>query len=170
MIFRFIPVVIIVITFTSSNYYSQNTSVYRHSVLNFQFTASDNWKNIWHGTDQIYEVMSPDSILHVKLWHTETEQSAEKYLIKMADMKGLELKGRSPVLKKINGKDFRVLKTTGTYSQEKIRTWLSVIDNGKVSSRSKENNLFIIQLWCPAIVYQDYLKYFEQIQNSVKIR
>ena len=68
----------------------QTTDVYEHPSLNVQFTASQGWEQLPRPEDaDIYEVVDPQSKVHVVLWHTETEQSGRAYLMKMAIMKGL---------------------------------------------------------------------------------
>lgn len=70
--------------------FSQNPQIYKHSSLNIQFEASQNWLQVPHPEDElIYEMVDPDSVVHVVLWYTETEQDALSYLMKMADMKDL---------------------------------------------------------------------------------
>jgi len=148
---------------------SQNTQNYRHPSLGFQFTASKNWVRFPRPEDiLIYEMMSPDSAIHVMLWYTETEQNGSAYLEKMAGMKDLIVDDK-PSHRQINNLDAWVLNVPGFERRTSVRTLLAVIPHGKSQIRPKENRLFIIQIWCQKEKYPKHKSIMENILNSIKI-
>jgi len=151
--------------------FSQNTHIYKHPSLNFQFKASKNWIKFPRPEDKlIYEMMSPDSSIHVMLWYTETEQSAINYLTKMAGMKDLIIKNEEPYLKTINNQDLWILNVPGYERKIPVRTLLAVTAHGMSTVHPRENRLFIIQIWCHKDNYNKYKSIFEDILNSVQIK
>jgi hypothetical protein len=149
---------------------SQNSQVYRHSALKFQFTASENWINIQHPEDSlIYEMVSPDSGIHVMLWYTETEQTAEKYLLKMVSMKNLDMVGGEPNPRIINDHDMWVIVLPGHQGKIPVRLMIGITARGTSKKHPKENRLFIVQIWCHQEKYSAYQTTFEEILQSVKI-
>ena len=126
--------------------FSQKTQIYKHPTLKFQFEASGNWINIPRPEDKlIYEMMSPDSNIHVMLWYTETEQSAKNYLSKMAGMKDLIFTNEVPCLRTINNQDMWMLNVPGYERKITVRMLLGVTARGMSKNQPKENCLFI---WC----------------------
>ena len=159
----------IIFTFSSISY-AQETQIYKHPSLNFQFSASQQWIDIYHSEDSlIYEMMSSDSILQVMLWYTETEQNAKKYLAKMADMKSLSVTEKEPSSGIINNKEIWMYTASGHAGQIQIQTLLAVIPHGNSEIHPKENRLFIIQIWCQKGQYLSKKNTFEEILNSVQI-
>ena len=150
--------------------FSQTYSVYKHPYLNFSFDASQNWTKVYHPEDNlIYEMKSPDNGLHVMLWYTETEQSAKKYLIKMADMKGLADKHLEPTKTKLDDKESWLHETNSIIRNENIKSFLSVTAHGYCEERPKENCLFIVQAWCNSTDYVKYKNMIDDILATVKI-
>jgi hypothetical protein len=150
--------------------FSQITRTYKHPILNFQFNASENWINISHPEDSlIYEMIRPDSNIHVMLWYTETEQSAEKYLLKMVSMKDLKIAGDVANPRTINEHDMWVITLPGYEGKVPVRLMLGIIARGKSKKHPKENRLFIIQIWCHQDKFNVYKSIFEDILKSVEI-
>lgn len=150
--------------------FPQETQVYKHPTLQFQFTASQNLINIHHPEDElIYEMMSTDSNMHVMLWYTETEQNAKGYLTKMASMKDLGVGDEEPFLNTINDQEIWILNVAGYDGKLPIQTLLAVTSHGMSVKNPKENRLFIVQIWCQKDNYPRYKSNFEKILNSVQI-
>ena len=60
-----------------SLYASDQYDTYKHPSFQIEFEAPAGWQKIPHPEDKlVFEVRSPDSVIHVILWCTETEQSA----------------------------------------------------------------------------------------------
>ncbi len=141
--------VLMVLLLASCESTDDANQVYTHPTLGIGFTASPGWTHgRWPSDPGVYEAVDQQSIVHVVLWHTETEQDALGYLLKMADMKGLA-QDSQPEQTAIAGHEAWVLDTTGRHEGGVIRTLLAVIPHGRVESRPKENFLLIAQLWCP---------------------
>ena len=148
---------------------AQALRVYEHPSLGFAFTAPDGWKTVAHPEDDlIYEVADSKTGIHVLLWYTSTEQSALKYLNKMADMKDLVV-ATEPVHKKINQREAWVLNVSGTIAKAPIQTLLAVIPSGRSLIHPAENALYIVQIWCPAPDYPGNSRAMEKILDSVKV-
>jgi hypothetical protein len=137
--------------------------------LNIQFEASQNWQQVPHPDDElIYEMIDPDSVVHVVVWYTETEQEGPGYLWKMANMKDLVLEEK-PSKKQIKNHDAWILNVPGHEGEIPIRMLLVVLPHGKSQLRPKENALFIIQIWCPEENYKQYIGVMENILSSIEI-
>jgi len=162
-------VVIVISLLLNTNSYGQNVQIYEHPSLNIQFKASQNWQQVPRPEDKrIYEVIDPDSIVHVVLWYTETEQDAQGYFWKMASMKDLVL-GEKPSHKRIKNLDAWVLNVPGHEKKIPIRMLLAVIPHGKSQAHPKENAHFIIQIWCPEENYEEHKTTMESILASMEI-
>jgi hypothetical protein len=149
---------------------SQSSQTYKHPSLNFQYEALEDWINIPHPEDSlIYEMTSPDSGIHVMLWYTETEQSAEKYLLKMVSMKDLDMAGGVANPRSINDLDMWVITLPGYEGKVPVRLMIGITARGKSKKHPKENRLFIIQIWCHQDKYSSYETIFEEILKTVKI-
>jgi len=149
--------------------FKTKTQIYKHPFLNIQFMASLNWREVPHPEDNlIYEVVDPDSIVHVVLWYTETEQDGPDYLWKMANMKNLML-GEKPSKRRIKNRDAWVLNVPGHKNHKPIQMLLAVIPHGKSPLRPKENALFIIQIWCPEESSKKHMPIMENILDSMEI-
>ncbi|UCF05910.1 MAG: hypothetical protein JSV33_02410 [bacterium] len=147
----------------------QTAQVYKHPLLNFQFEASPNWNRVSRPEDKmIFEVMDPDSIVHVVLWYTTTMQDAHAYLCKMAGMKDLVV-GEKPSKIRIKEHDAWVLFVPGRIYDVPVRTFLAVIQHGKSVRHPKENALYIVQIWCPENVYERHMQRMEDILASIEI-
>ena len=163
-------IAIVLTLLLNNNTYGQNVQIYEHPSLNIQFKASQNWQQMPRPEDKlIYEVIDPDSIVHVVLWYTETEQDAQGYLWKMASMKDLVLGEEKPAKSRINNHDAWVLNVPGHEKKIPIRMLLAVIPHGKSQAHPKENALFIIQIWCPEENYEEHKTTMENILASMEI-
>jgi len=162
-------IIIFIICFTPCNSFSKENQIYKHSSLDIQFEASKNWINIPRPEDKlIYELISPDSNMHVILWYTETEQSGLDYLEKMADMKNLIVEEK-PSQRQINNQDVWVKNALGFEQKMRISSILAVVPHGKSEVRPKENRLFIIQIWCLEKNFEKYKSTMENILTSIQL-
>jgi hypothetical protein len=167
--FKIIISVIAALLILTTDSFSQNSQIYKHPSLNIQFEASQNWQQVPHPEDElIYEMIDPNSVVHVVLWYTETEQDAPSYLMKMADMKDLVLEEK-PSRRPIKNRDAWVLDVPGHERNIPIRMFLAVIQHGKSQIWPAENALFIVQIWCPQENYQQVMSIMKNILKSVDI-
>lgn len=144
--------------------------VYRHPYprLNIQFIAPADWVEIpWHDDNLAYEVMDPDSTVHVLLWYTETEQDGPGYLRKMADMKDLTFEEELHK-QEIQGREAWVATTSGVTNDIPINLILAVIETDH-SLLPKHNALYIIQIWCAKEDSAEHIEQMTDILNSVEI-
>jgi predicted Zn-dependent protease len=144
----------------------ETEQVYSHPSLNIQFSASPGWEQVPRA--DAYEVVDPQSVVHVALWHTETEQDGRGYLLKMADMKDLT-SDKDPEQTSINGLDAWVVDAAGLEGETPIHTLLAVIPHGEVQLRPAENILFIMQVWCPKSDWTQHAKAMWEILRSADI-
>ena len=148
---------------------ARSLRVYEHPSLEFRFTASVGWQPVAHPEDElIYEVADPETGIHVLLWYTSTEQSALRYLEKMAGMKDLVLE-QKPQPKRFDEHDGWVFHLPGKIAGESIHSVLAAIDGGQSRSQPKERALYIVQIWCPAETSMDNWRTMDDILNSVMI-
>jgi hypothetical protein len=136
---------------------------HRHPDLPFQFKVFEGWKQVPRpGDEGTFEMASPNGELDVMLWYTSTEQDARRYLIKMADMKGLELhRGQQPDTVRTDHHMMLIYDVTGTI--------LAVIHNGQSIGRPVENALYITQISCPREKYEEYRKLMRDILGTVRV-
>lgn len=156
--------------FLSHNLYaSDQYEIYQHPSLPIEFKAPAGWQQISHPEDElIFEARSPDSVIHVILWYTETEQDAPHYLRKMANMKDL-VPEEEPQEIEIDEHSGWILRVLGYENKIPIRAMLVVIHNGKLIKRPKENKLYIVQLWCPEKQFSKQQNIMEDILKSIKV-
>jgi|GEM_PF-932677 len=160
---------VLAVVLLAGNTIGDANQVYKHPSLNFQFEASPNWIRVPRPEDNmIYEVMNPDSIVHVVLWYTTTEQDARGYLLKMASMKDLVLEEK-PSKVRIKEHDAWVLDVPGNINKTPVRMFLVVIKHGKSTLHPRENALHIVQIWCPEKEYNRHMQRMENILDSVEI-
>ena len=113
-------------------------------MLDFEFIAAENWQPILHPEDNsIYEIVDPDSIKHVLLWYTETEQDAQHYLWKMVSMKNIVVKEK-PSKSQIGIYDAWMINAFGYERNIPDRIIIAVVPYGKSKVRARENRLFIV--------------------------
>lgn len=148
---------------------AQGLRVYEHPSLGFAFTAPDGWKPVVHPEDDlIYEVADSKTGIHVLLWYTSTEQSALRYLEKMAGMKDLNIE-QKPQARRFDLYDGWVFRLPGKIEGKSVRTVLAAIDGGKSGPHPEERALYIVQIWCPAETSMDHWRRMDDILNSVTI-
>lgn len=128
---------------------AQDLRPYKHPNLDLQFTASGGWHHEPRpGDEQTHERVDPETKIHVLMWRTSTEQSAERYLWKMSHMMDL-----GPDLQQqpqtIDGRAAWVLSATATVEGTAAQTLLAVIPSGKSRRHPFAENLYIVQIWCP---------------------
>jgi hypothetical protein len=149
--------------------FAQTNKIYRHPHLSIEFEAPGNWHPVVRSEDSlIYEMINEDSLVHVVIWYTETEQRAPDYLWKMASMKELKL-DKKPVEIQTENYSGWMLQVKGFDNNMQIYTFLVVIPGGKSQSRPRENKLYIVQIWCPNKYYDDKSEVMNHILNSIKV-
>ena len=159
----------LVVMLPFGNAIGQTGQTYEHPSLGFRFEASPNWVRVPRPEDKmIYEVMDPESRIHMILWHTSTEQSARGYLLKMANMKDLEVE-EEPSKIRIKGHKAWLLDLPGRINNAAISTFLVVIQHGKSARHPKENALYIAQIWCPESEYDRHVQRMKDIIGSIEI-
>jgi len=160
---------LIAFSFMMNHAFAGDLQVYKHPRQNIQFEAPADWKeNPYHKDKGIYEIFDPDKDIHVMLWYTTTEQSASRYLEKMADMKGLVLGGK-PAKIQIKNRDAWLYNAPGLVNKKSAQILLAVIPDGKSKEYPRENALHIIQVWCPKEQFADDEQGMMLILNSVQI-
>jgi hypothetical protein len=169
-IYPFVIVCLIIISLVDLGLFSQSTRIYRHPILNIEFEASGNWYHVVRPEDSlIYEMVDGDSLIHVVLWYTETEQSAPDYLWKMANMKDLVLEEKPSEIH-VNNYSGWILRVSGYEENVSIRTFLTVIPRGKSKTNLEENSLYIVYIWCPAKYFPQKREIMERILDSIEIK
>ena len=153
-------------------FYSNDKVVYQHPTLNILFEAKPGWKQLPRPEDKnTYEIVDPDGLIHVIVWYTTTEQSALKYLKKMASMKDLILSEKDVYEETlINNHQAYVLDVEGFENKKPIQTLLAVIPHGKSKQYPRENYLFLIQIWCPKKVFEQNRALMQEILKSMEIQ
>jgi len=160
---------IIALLFIVNHSAAQEPQVYKHPKQNIQFEAPAGWKEYpYHKDKSIYEIFDTDTDIHVMLWYTTTEQSAPKYLAKMADMKGLVLEGE-PEKIQIKGREAWLYNAPGIVNKKPAQSLLAVIPDGKSKEYPRENALHIVQVWCPEEQFTDNKEDMMLILYSVQI-
>ena len=101
------------VAFLTTSLHAQDTKSYKHPIQNFSFSTSGDWHQIPNHKDKmIYEMVNKEKGVHVMLWYNGgTEMSCERYLVKMADMKGLE--AGKPIKKEFKDKNIWILECSG---------------------------------------------------------
>ena len=136
-------------------------TTYRHPHLPFQFEAPGAWTQVAHPEDPlIYHMVSSGGELNVMLWYTKTEQEAEPYIAKMADMKGYQVLGAVSREKLPHG-DVWVLQAAALGRQEEHRVILGAF--------ASADGLYIVQIWCPLERYEEERGTMGSILESVDV-
>lgn len=151
---------------------AQAQTIYKHPSLDFQFTASENWKKINHPEDEmILEMVDPDDTIHVVLWVTETESGPKHYLEKMADMKGLNVTG-APINIIVNGHDGWVIKAEGKINSIESTCMIASIPMTGDNYVHHKNHMaqYIVQVWCPTNLFPQKTEEIGAITRSVEIQ
>ncbi len=141
----------------------KKAETHSHPGLPFEFKAFEGWRQVPRpGDEGTFEAVSPNGEVRVLLWYTATEQDARRYLMKMADMKGLNIpRGAEPDSVSNPGHDALAYDVPGTF--------LAVIHNGRSDSRPGENALYIVQISCPPGRHEEYRELTRSIFDSVRI-
>ena len=164
-------ITIVLAGFALSPAQSQNQKIYKHPSLDFQFTATENWTKIDHPEDKmILEMVDPEEVIHVILWVTETVSSPEGYLVKMADMKGLQVTG-NPINILVNGREGWVIKAEGKINDILSTVFIASIPMTGDKYVHHKNHIaqYIMQIWCPTDLLPQKVKEIGAIQKSVEI-
>jgi hypothetical protein len=168
-----LPAVFFIASF--NNFQDEELKTFKHPKLNFFFKASGEWKNNpYHKDKMIYEMVSTEGDIHVILWYTGgTESTCEKYLLKMADMKGYRCDG--PVTD-VEGKgSIWTLKCLGTEYGQSIVNCLAALyyvedygeDAPERSQGKSYNAIHIAQVWCPEERYEENQAQIQEIIKSL---
>lgn len=154
---------------------SQKPTTYKHPLRDFSFSAAGEWEQNTHHKDKmIYEMVNPEQDLHVMLWYNGgTESSCERYLKKMAGMKGLE--SEEPVEENYDGKTVWVLICRDGEDEVRVLAALSYVKNyGKDAPERCQgktyNAMHIAQVWCPASEYQENKETIDGIIAGLELK
>jgi len=151
---------------------SQNHSTYKHPTLDFQFTASEGWKKVDHPEDKmILEMANPDDDVHVILWFTETENSAENYLEKMADMKGFSW-NKDPAKITIKSREAWIINAEGKIQDNPSKIFLVSLPLTGEKYVHHKNHIaqYIVMIWCPSNLSPDKQAEMNAILQSIEIQ
>lgn len=134
-----------------------------HPGLPVSFRTFEGWHRVPRpGDEGTFEMASPDGKARVMLWYTSTEMDARRYLVKMADMKGLDIPdGSMPEDIRTTHHDMVVYRIPGTT--------LAVIPNGNSAGHPKENALYIVQVSCLREGYEGCEELMDGILGTVRI-
>jgi len=148
---------------------AQDLRPYKHPNLDMQFTAGEGWRHTPRpGDEGTHERVDPENGIHVLMWATSTEQSAERYLWKMSHMMDLA-PGAEPQSRTIDEREAWFLDAAGTIEGTSVQTLLAVIPSGKSPRHPFENNLHIVQVWCRAEDHPQLAGQMEELLDSVRI-
>ena len=171
-----LPAVIFLASFNISTIQEEQT--FKHPELNFSFKAKGDWKNNpYHKDKMIYEMVNEETGIHVVLWYTGgTESSCDKYLVKMADMKGLDFD--EPVERGIENGSTWILACTGTHNDSDIVNILAALSYEKEygpdalerCQGKTYNDIHIAQVWCPQNRYEENRGKMQNIIESLSLR
>lgn len=141
----------------------KKAETHRHPDLPIEFKTFEGWHSVPRpGDEETFEMASPGGEVHVMVWYTSTEQDAARYLMKMADMKGLKLEeGAGPDRVRTTHHDMVFYEIPGTL--------LAVIDNGSSRNHPAENALYIVQISCPREGYVGRDGLIRGILDTVRI-
>ncbi len=165
-------VIIVLIGFLFPSGQALSQATYKHPLLDFEFTASENWKKIDHPEDKlILEMVDPLDHIHVILWLTETVSKPKPYLLKMADMKGLELTG-NPINIIANGREGWVIKAEGKINDIESTVFIASFPMTGDKYVHHKNHIaqYIMQIWCPSELLPQKTEEIGAIQKSVEIQ
>jgi hypothetical protein len=162
---------------SSISLHSQEAKTYKHPIRDFSFDASGKWKqNNSHTDKMIYEMVNPEHDIHVMLWYNGgTESTCAHYLVKMADMKGLECE--EPQKRTYGEKEIWVLDGLDKQhkpAERRIMAAMSYdkpygLDAPERSQGKSYNAMHIAQIWCPADRYEENKEMIDGIIASLKL-
>ena len=155
----------------------QDIHTFRHPVIGFSFSASGTWvQNPFQKDEMIYEMMENEKSIQVKLWYTGgVEMSPPRYLVKMADMTGLQ--SSEPFERTIDSQSVWLLETTGTEGGVNIHKTIAALsyrekygEDAPGRCQGKEfNAVHIAELTCPLDRYGDNKLMMDGIISSLKL-
>ena len=146
---------------------SQDSTVYRHPSLPVSIEAPAGWAaDSWRGDPGIFEVAAPDGSITALLWFTDTEQSADRYLAKMVNMKPVDLSG--PVRRtEIGGRAaWRVEATGEEQGHERIAESFAVLNAG---AGFPGEGVLVLQVWCAGERANELAPLMDLIVGSLRI-
>ena len=148
---------------------AQERRPYVHPDLDFGFSAFPGWQHRPRPGDRgTHERIDPETGIHVLLWSTTTETSAARYLEKMSHMMDLDLESEGrPVT--IGVREAWMLDASRTVEGTRARTYLAVIPSGKSLIHPAENQLYIVQIWCPVDDHRRLAERMDRILASVRV-
>jgi hypothetical protein len=159
----------IILSLASGEVPAEGLRSYRHPDLDLQFRAPHGWQHRPRpGDPATHELVDPDTGIHVLMWFTTTEQSARRYLKKMSGMMPLS-RITEPVGRSVGGRDAWVLEASGEVEARPVETLLAVIPSGRSAIRPRENNLYIVQITCPAELHPKLATEMVELLESVRI-
>lgn len=168
----------VLVAFTCMTLYAQTEATYKHPLRNFSFSSPDLWKhNTQHTDKMIYEMVNSERDIHVMLWYNGgTESTCAHYLLKMADMKGLDC--GDPQKREYDGKEIWVLDCLdkqGKTPERRILAAMSYVKpygkDAHERNRGKSYNaMHIAQLWCPASRYEENKEMIDEIIASLHLK
>lgn len=137
---------------------AQNEIVYQHPMLDIQFSASPNWKQVAHsGENMTYELVNQNNNMHMKVWFAETEKSVIDYL-------------RTEVCKegKVDDKPFV------TDLDEQIAYGICAICSEMrrpfkvmLIAMPTEDGLYLFKFKCPEECYAEHQKQIQELLESI---
>lgn len=156
--------------FSLSSARAEEAARYKHPTLDFQFSASGRWESYPRPEDDlIYEMFDRETGIHVMLWYTATQQSAKRYVQKMADMTSVVVDEREPLRRKIADREAWLYDVSAAIRGEAVHTIQAVIDGGADGELADHNALYVVQIWCPAARHPSLGREMETILASVSI-
>ena len=118
----------------------------------------------------IYEMVDPNEEVHIMLWMTETVSGPDKYLMKMADMKGLTVTG-DPIRITAGSHDGWVIRAEGKINDISSTVIIASFPLTGEKYVHHKNHIaqYIMQAWCPSDMFKDKATEIGTIQRSLKI-
>ncbi len=157
---------------------AQTIRQYTHPKLNYSFSAEGNWQqNPYHKDSLIYEMVNHEEKVHVLLWYNGgTEMSCERYLKKMAGMKGLECKECNK--NELGSQTIWLMECTGKQFGEEAGIILAAQSYPKAYGMDAPARfqgksykaMHIAQIWCPLNSFEDQSIYLQGILHSLRLK
>lgn len=146
---------------------AQEMNSWRHPALPVTIEAPTAWgANSWHHDPGVFEVAAPDGSVRSLLSFTDTEQSADRYLAKMVNMKPLEPTG--PVRQTgIGGRAaWRVEAVGSEQGWDGIAETFAVMN---VGAGFPGEGTLVLQVWCAADRADEFGPMIDRIVGSLRI-
>jgi hypothetical protein len=157
----------LVLSLAAAAHTVQDSTVYRHPSVPVSIEAPTGWKAAsWPGDPGVFEVAAPDGSITALLWFTATEQSADRYLNKMVNMKPLE--PVTPVeTVDIGGLEAWRIVARGSEQGHSGILETFVVVNSHLENEPEGN--FILQVWCAESRREELSPLIEDIVGSLKV-